>query len=382
MTVGIEDPAVQDYLARLRDTAAALPPGRREELLGEIQGHIGEALASAGRDDQVTVQQVLDRLGEPEDIVAAELDGRPPVPPVAGPRGADTMPFPPGTPIPVRPSTTLELAAMLMLTLGSALIGIGWLIGVALLWTSRRWRVREKLLGTLVVPGGPALVLLWLPAVATQECASSSSTNLTTGVSGPMVEHCTGPAVPNWLSLPLALAAIVLPVVVAVVLYRRAVDRAAAEPAESWIPAGGWSSGAGVSGPWSQPPPATGWTPVEVIAVLALTVGAFVLPIVGPLVGIALVWASVRWTRTEKIVATLLGALPMLLLVAAAVVGLLAFSTGGESGTGTPVPAVTAPLPTDSGGTTEPGSPSGTVSPSGTALGIVPAVVPNFGGVR
>jgi hypothetical protein len=34
---------------------------------------------------------------------------------------------------------------------------IGWLVGVALLWISSAWTARQKLLGTLVVPGGLAL---------------------------------------------------------------------------------------------------------------------------------------------------------------------------------------------------------------------------------
>ena len=34
---------------------------------------------------------------------------------------------------------------------------IGWLVGVVLLWISSAWTTRQKLLGTLVVPGGLAL---------------------------------------------------------------------------------------------------------------------------------------------------------------------------------------------------------------------------------
>jgi len=31
---------------------------------------------------------------------------------------------------------------------------IGWIVGVVLLWASNAWTVRDKLIGTLVLPGG------------------------------------------------------------------------------------------------------------------------------------------------------------------------------------------------------------------------------------
>jgi hypothetical protein len=45
--------------------------------------------------------------------------------------------------------------ATIALLLGGVLVfGLGWFAGVALLWTSPTWRAREKVLATLVVPGG------------------------------------------------------------------------------------------------------------------------------------------------------------------------------------------------------------------------------------
>lgn len=38
---------------------------------------------------------------------------------------------------------------------------VGWLAGVALLWSSTAWTTKEKLLGTFVLPGGYA-ALVWL----------------------------------------------------------------------------------------------------------------------------------------------------------------------------------------------------------------------------
>ena len=86
-------------------------------------------------------------------------------------------------------------------------------------------------------------------------------------------------------------------------------------------------------------PAASRWGALEVVAVLALTVGMFVLPIAGPLVGIALVWASTRWTRREKGIATLLTALPVVALALGAA-GLIVSSSGGEPGSPVPAPLV------------------------------------------
>ena len=86
----------------------------------------------------------------------------------------------------------------------------------------------------------------------------------------------------------------------------------------------------------STPLPASHWGALEVIAVLALTVGTFVLPVVGPLVGIVLVWGSARWTRHEKWIATALTALPVVVLALGAA---MLIAVGGDSGPGSPVPA-------------------------------------------
>jgi len=81
--------------------------------------------------------------------------------------------------------------------------------------------------------------------------------------------------------------------------------------------------------------PASPWGALEVIAVLALTVGTFVLPVIGPLVGIVLVWTSTRWTRREKGIATVLTALPFVTLALGAA---MLITVGGNAEPGQPVP--------------------------------------------
>ena len=48
---------------------------------------------------------------------------------------------------------TMSAFAVSLLTFGSIIPVVGWLAGVLLLWTGRRWRTWEKVLGTLVIQG-------------------------------------------------------------------------------------------------------------------------------------------------------------------------------------------------------------------------------------
>jgi hypothetical protein len=62
------------------------------------------------------------------------------------------------------------------------------------------------------------------------------------------------------------------------------------------------------------------WGGLEILAVLGLTVGTFVVPVVGPIAGLALAWTSTRWSRREKIVASVLTFLPLIALALGAAV--------------------------------------------------------------
>jgi hypothetical protein len=61
-------------------------------------------------------------------------------------------------------------------------------------------------------------------------------------------------------------------------------------------------------------PPASPWGGLEIAAVVALAIGGMVLPMMGPLVGLVLAWSSSRWTTAQKLVASALALLPVLLL--------------------------------------------------------------------
>jgi hypothetical protein len=118
---------------------------------------------------------------------------------------------------------------------------------------------------------------------------------------------------------------------------------AAAQASPDGVPAPGLPT------PAPQPPQSP-WGAVEIIAVLALTLGTFVVPIIGPIVGIILVWGSTRWTHREKTVATILTVLPVIVLA----VGAIGLVSVRSDGTDTPVPVEQhAPVVT-----TETGAPS------------------------
>jgi hypothetical protein len=75
---------------------------------------------------------------------------------------------------------------VLLLLLGGFLIGLGWLAGVALLWASPRWDTRDKLLGTLIWPGGLAAVLA-VPRFGTGQPPVLVLGLLLVGVAGPVL---------------------------------------------------------------------------------------------------------------------------------------------------------------------------------------------------
>jgi hypothetical protein len=131
MTTDTLHPLAVGYLERLRRAGRGLPPERLRELLAEIEGHLSEAVDPSATDAQVLT--VLDRLGEPQTIIAAEAPD------------PDTLPTGRGT---------REWTAIILLLIGGFIVGLGWVAGVVLLWSSRAWTTREKWIGTLVVPGG------------------------------------------------------------------------------------------------------------------------------------------------------------------------------------------------------------------------------------
>jgi hypothetical protein len=190
-------PLVEEYLRRLDRSAQVLPSGDRVDLVAEIRSHLDSALDRNASESEI--RNLLDRLGEPEDIVAA----------------AD--------PSPARPRRgAREVFALILLLTGFPPI-LGWLVGVGLLVWSPLWSTRQKLLGILIWPGGYTLTLgaLGVASTTTQVCASGpvrvgSPANVTT-----TSLSCTSPGTSPW-AIVLIVVLVVAPLVVTGYLYRAA----------------------------------------------------------------------------------------------------------------------------------------------------------------
>ena len=103
----------------------------------------------------------------------------------------------------------------LLLPLGGLVFLVGWLVGVAILWASPVWQLRDKLLGPLIFPFGLAGVEILLAAapMGRSYCISHGAPG------GPMVTQCTG-GPPAPLGLAILLILIVAPILVAIHLER------------------------------------------------------------------------------------------------------------------------------------------------------------------
>jgi hypothetical protein len=135
------DQLVEAYLKELATAAEVLPAERRTELIADMTTHIAEARAEGATSDD-DVRAVLQRLGDPADIVAASTDGL--------------------VQVEVPPRFRLrDFAAVALLLVGPFALAIGWLVGVWLLWTSDRWTRGEKLLATLGWPLGYGIAMIW-----------------------------------------------------------------------------------------------------------------------------------------------------------------------------------------------------------------------------
>ena len=120
------DRLIDDYLRRLEHAAAHMQRARRTELVAEIREHIEMALRQEQAVGEAAVRNVLDRLGPPEEIVEAAE--------------------PPSPHSQVR-AGKLEITALIALIVPF----MGWLIGIVLVFASRVWSRRDKLIAALLL---------------------------------------------------------------------------------------------------------------------------------------------------------------------------------------------------------------------------------------
>jgi hypothetical protein len=197
-------PLARDYLKRLKKAAAILPRARRNELIAEIESHLSEALPAGASETEAL--NALERLGEPEEIVAEAGTGQEPV----------------------RAGLNEWLAISLLLA-GGFLFVVGWFVGVVLLWSSTVWTLRDKLTGTLVLPGGLATSVFIFAFVGSSTGSSGDGGCPATRVGSHGVRavnasnECVSSGVDvNYLFLAFGGLLVVLPILTAIYLGRRA----------------------------------------------------------------------------------------------------------------------------------------------------------------
>ena len=228
------DTLVDRYLKDMETELRGLPGNRRREILDEIGEHITQARAALDAETEAAIRTVLERLGDPADIAAEARDRF----------GVQPEPASPATP-------WLEVLTLVLLVLPFISM-----VGVVLVWLSRRWTTQDKLIGTL---GG---LSWWVAPLGT--------IGISAGGSG------LGPAEVIVFVVPF-----VLPIAAVIYLGIRLRAHASMVPANE---------------PSEQ---ATPW--LEVITLVALLI-----PFLGWVVGMVLLWLSPSWTTREKRIGTLL----------------------------------------------------------------------------
>jgi len=178
MTAPHADQLIDGYLARLDAAAGDLPKAARQELVDDVRAHITEARTRETEETDAAILNILDRLGEPAAVVAEARER-------LGIRA----------PQPYRPGL-LEVFAVI-------LVPFFWPIGVILLWMSPAWHWRDKLIGTLVPPGGYlGLGIFGLTAAH----SGSGPCVIVSDAAGNTIQNTCQQAGPSWLQAFIAVA--------------------------------------------------------------------------------------------------------------------------------------------------------------------------------
>jgi hypothetical protein len=199
------DDLIHGYLGRLERELRDLPRERRNELLEEIREHIDEGMSDLASPTEAGVRNLLERVGDPTEIAAEARERFGVHPPKRG---------------------ALEVATLILLPVGGVFIPVlGWVVGVILLWISEAWNLRDKLIGTLLLPGGLAFpAFLALFATSSGACVSQG-VGVPAGQPGPSPVVSACPGGPSALHQVLVnagvIALILIPIATAVYLGLR-----------------------------------------------------------------------------------------------------------------------------------------------------------------
>ena len=263
---------VRSYLAQLEKAL----DGITVEVRDDIVAGVAEELDGL---DAAAVAIRIEELGDPE-FIAAEAR-------------AET-----GSPVVERVQSRRNeprwypVLAVLVVALGGIVIPVvGWIVGLAMVWFSKSWSRTEKWVATLASP--LAVLLATLTAVV-----ASSLSRAGLGFDLPSGSEARNPLIPalwdfGWSGVILFT---LVNVVVGVWLLWRANRSWSVTTIELET-----SSAVAVAprGPQAL------WYPT--VTVLLIIGGGFIVPIVGWVVGITMLWAADAWSIREKLMGTLAG---------------------------------------------------------------------------
>jgi hypothetical protein len=196
-----DDASIASYLGRVRKAARFLPRGRREWVMAQVGDRLAEALEGSEAGGR-PMSAVLASFGQPGDVVLA-VDGH----------------------VPGTEARWMEFVAVLLVLVGAVIWRPAWLVGVVLLWVSPRWRWPDKLLATVVWPGGLLVANLLITRYTIPNLFARSAV-LRSGFLGPhgslhyLIDSTLGH--PPLRHLLVLLAASVPPALVAIWLLLRA----------------------------------------------------------------------------------------------------------------------------------------------------------------
>jgi uncharacterized membrane protein len=215
------DQLVHDYLSRLQSALAGVPADRRDEIVGEIAGHIAEERARVENETDADVRNLLERIGDPVQLAA---EAAPAVSSADAAAAAASR-------------SHVGIVEILALILTPLL----WPVGVILLWLSPAWSIRDKVIGTLVPPGGYlGIAFAGVPAALIVASSNSSQCVTTSDSSGSVLaQTCTGfTAQPQWeqtliqaIAIAVFVLLLILPVLTGIYLATRLRKRHPAAPA-------------------------------------------------------------------------------------------------------------------------------------------------------
>lgn len=284
---------VRSYLVQLERALAGLPADVREEIVAgireELEGLDGAAAAAR-----------IEALGDPE-FIAAEARAEAAVSPSGGMPDAG----------PAEPRWYPVLAALLVAFGGIVIPVVGWIVGLALVWLSRTWTRGEKWVATLtpfvaVIAATFIVTLTSLWGIGSDESAPIDGSVF----QAPDSSDFANPLLPTAFDLVWSGALLFggVNVVVGIWLLWRAKRT--------------WSAPAYPQGLQQTARPEASWYPV--VTVLLIAGGGYLVPFVGWVVGVALLWGADAWSPRDKWLGTLAGPLASL--------GVLGFSAAIQLG--------------------------------------------------